>query len=519
MSFIGVAGLLFLLSTPLTWILSPGWTPFLYTKTALGVLGCATYLVFNAKKPRVSRSQHIAWWHGGSWLVSSTLAAVCYMLVLKYSHTWDVTREQVHTLTPYTVSVIQNIPSKISLYGFFSPTDSAYLQIEKLFHQYQETYPSKVDFFLYDPNLHPDKVEQFNITERGPRIAISYLDERMKIQEPTEAALTQGIQQLLRHEKKVLYVLEEHCNTALLEAQTPHAYAAFLRFLSTEDISLERFSFQQALPTQKGGLPLRIPAHVQTLLLHGLSTSFQPYEEAALMDFIKRGGHLWVSVAGHTTDLNTSFFNALRLKIHPHTLVDTNPVSKIVGLSPTTVTLVPGQYPHTLLEPVTRPAVFSNSTFIDTVPPTVTSQGMRVFPLLKAAPTTYTSLEHAPPYTRNTENAPKDLWTAYAVEWHVPDNVSQQMSGTGKAVVLASSDFLQDRYIKLHSNTDFVLHSLDWVLSHQDETLLRPRTRKSVSLALTENALHTLNIVTMDVVPLSIACIGVYVFLRRKKRI
>ena len=91
-------------------------------------------------------------------------------------------------------------------------------------------------------------------------------------------------------------------------------------------------------------------------------------------------------------------------------------------------------------------------------------------------------------------------------------------SKEARLVVFGDADFAGHQWAAKLGNADLFLNCLDWLASQGDHVTIRPKMRAASHIYLSENQAMFLRMFTVDLLPLSLAALGMAVWVVRRNR-
>ncbi|MFN7956254.1 MAG: Gldg family protein [bacterium] len=212
-------------------------------------------------------------------------AAVVGILVLvnvlatRHSHKWDLTESKLFTLAPQSQKVLDGLANEVVLRAFWRKPEQD--QVKDLLANYERA-SKKVKVLFVDPVEDPAAAKQFEITQERT-LHIQSGTDQVRITEPTEEKITNGIIKVSGGEAKTIYVLKGHGEPELEDVAAPHGYGYLKKAL--ED---EHYKVQDLLLMTKG----EVPADA-SLVIAAPTRPLLDVEIQALERYLDRGGRLF----------------------------------------------------------------------------------------------------------------------------------------------------------------------------------------------------------------------------------
>ncbi len=86
----------------------------------------------------------------------------------------------------------------------------------------------------------------------------------------------------------------------------------------------------------------------------------------------------------------------------------------------------------------------------------------------------------------------------------------------GRFVVVGSSSWAANSFIKFNGNSDLALNTVDWLSSDEDLISIRPKEQEDRRVTMTRAQLNLVRITSQFLLPLIVVVAGVSVWWRRR---
>ncbi len=212
-------------------------------------------------------------------------AAVVGILVLvnvlaaRHSHKWDLTENKLFTLAPQTEKVLDGLGKEVVLRAFWRKPEQD--QVKDLLANYERA-SKKVRVSFVDPVEDPAAAKQFDITQERT-LHIQSGTDQVRITEPTEEKITNGIIKVSGGEAKTVYFLKGHGEPEAGDVASPRGYGYLKKAL--ED---EHYKVEELLLMTKG----EVPSDASLVVAAPTRPLLEP-EIQALERYLDRGGRLF----------------------------------------------------------------------------------------------------------------------------------------------------------------------------------------------------------------------------------
>src|SRR5581483_11547292 len=211
------------------------------------------------------------------------LIAINY-LAAHYPHRFDLTAENVFSLSPQSVNVVKKLKQPLKLYGFVqegrSPT------AEALYREYAYASP-KVSYELIAPNRHPELADRFKVTTMNTT-HLQYGEgngEGTNVTDMIEEAITNGILKLTNASSKQVCFTSGEGEADPDDAENPNGFAEFKKALEGENYEVKKIN----LVTQDS-----VPDGCSVLAIAGPTRPLVPHVIDSVNQYLDHGGRVLV---------------------------------------------------------------------------------------------------------------------------------------------------------------------------------------------------------------------------------
>ena len=432
-------------------------------------------------------------------LLAGALVAVNYIAVKK-PKTWDLTKDQIFTLSDQTLGVLKGLTTEVTVTAFYAPNEREYGELDGRLKQYKEvTGMLKVE--LLDPQKHLAEVKQYNIAQTGPRIIVKAGNKESRAKELTEESLTNAISEVTRGGAKKIYFSRGHGERAIADA-TERGMKLFVDALKSEGFQVDELSLAENK---------EMPADAQALVIAGPVTSLLEGEAKLVGSWVdgKNGKLVLLADPGVTNGLEAQLAS-WGVKLGNDVVLDPESQQPDVAIAQS--------YAE---HPITAPR--SSPFQLATIFPLARS----VQKLGAAAPAGWTQTELAKTGARAWgETSSLAGGTAQfdpGQDLKGPVTLAMALQkGAGEAdarvVVTGNSAFVANGYLKLSGNRDFALNAVSWTAHDESKISIRPKTRSANHLFLTAEQKNFMRLFAGEVLPFGLLFAGLLVWQTRRAR-
>jgi ABC-type uncharacterized transport system involved in gliding motility auxiliary subunit len=430
-------------------------------------------------------------------LLAGALGAANYIAVKK-PKTWDLTKDQIFTLSDQTTGVLKGLTTEVTVTAFYGTGEPEWGELDNRLKQYKEV-TDKLKVELLDPQKHLAEVKQFNIAQTGPRIIVKAGNKEARAKELTEESLTNAISEVTRGGAKKIYFSRGHGERAIGDA-TERGMKLFVDALKSEGFQVDELSLAENK---------EMPADAQALVIAGPVSSLLEGEAKLVGSWVdsKNGKLVLLSDPGVANGLEAQLA-AWGVKLGNDVVLDPESQQPDVAIAQS--------YAE---HPITAPR---SSPF----------QLATIFPLARSvqkltAPAGWTQTELAKTGGRAWgETSSLAGGTAQfdpGQDLKGPVTLAMALQkGAGEAdsrvVLVGNSAFVANGYLRLSGNRDFALNTISWTAHDESKISIRPKTRSANHLFLTAEQKNFMRLFAGVVLPFSLLFAGLLVWQTRRAR-
>ncbi|MFQ5808879.1 MAG: Gldg family protein [Armatimonadota bacterium] len=463
-------------------------------------------------------------------------------VAMRYTNVkWDATEEKLFSLSHQTRKIVQGLEQKVQIGGFYA-RGTPYSQAEfarDIYGQYDELSP-KLTAAVYDWRVDKDKVQEWNITSTNITI-VRCGDRRKEVYTLNEQSLTNAILEVTTAKKPKLYFLEGHGEkTVEYGGGEAESYSTIKTKLEDQQYEVDTLNLAAT-----GEEEPSVPEDCDVLLIIGPQYPLDPREVDAINDYLetfslerKQTGRALIALRpapapdlheiiggwgvtageGRIVDFARNFFGYVSMPLttvsEPHDITRDFPgggssIATFLTLPrPLEVEEQPEQYPPDY--PGAPPP-----------PP------KRAVAVMKSADTSWAETDAvlSTESTRDGSEAEGPLPVLVAVDAKMGEEPPPPMPGqpppdtteNTRLAVIGSADIATNELVRLlPGNETMFLACIAWLAERANLISVPPKRPEQRNLNLTSGQKRFTQIVTMGVVPLAVAFMGVLVWWRRR---
>lgn len=426
---------------------------------------------------------------------------------------WDLTEEQLFSISPQTIAVLDSLQKPVSLLAFLPANADA--GVERVLLAYADASP-KVDYRIVDPEAEPALAMQYEVIDFNTLIVTdgSAVRRAAAFDEP---AITNAILGVDRGEALPVCFTIGHGERSPGDRDRD-GLSAVATALSQTNYGVETVNL---------GVGDGVPADCRVLIIAGPTSDLLTEEAAAIDDYLQSGGRL-MALLETRTDVPELAALLERRGVHVRDdfVIDTDRNGKAFGLG-IQVPMVDAYTPHPVTDGFRLMTLYNMPR---SLAPAADVTGLDVRPLASTTASSWgeTRIEQgAGARWDEGEDAIGPLPLVMAVGEAVEESPAayrQRMRageptpvGEPMMVVAGDVDFASNALFNWQGNGDLVLNSVNWLAGQQDLISIRPKEVANKRVELTDSRRAVAFALLVVLLPLFPAVTGVVTIIKKVK--
>lgn len=449
------------------------------------------------------------------------LVAVNY-LGTRQNKRWDLTANQVFSLSDQTVKILRKLKEPITI-TVFDLTTRQDLHRDRLEEFQYHTNQLRVEFV--DPDREPTRTTAAKI-EAVPTILVEHKGRTERVQSSNEQDLTNALIKAVTGRERKVYFTQGHGEKDLNSSERD-GYSGL-----TDALKQDNFGYDTVvLITQK-----TVPDDATVLVIAGPSTDFFPPEIEALNAYVAKGGKVLVMLdppakAGANQPLLTKFLADWGITAGEDVVLDASGIGQFMGTDASVP--VVAQYPsHAITQGMRELTAYPMAR---SMTPTEGGANNRTAqPLLSTTPESWAEADLASIASesgrvafeaeRGDKQGPITLAAAVSAPAAVtppsgnatPPTPDDAPTPETRIVAVGDSDFVSNFAARVPGNRDFFLNTLNWLSQQENLIAVRPRLPQDHQLALTADQMNRMMLLSLFIIPGLVFATGIYTWWRRR---
>jgi ABC-type uncharacterized transport system involved in gliding motility auxiliary subunit len=426
------------------------------------------------------------------------------VLANRYDKSYDATANKRYSLSEQTAKIVKELKQDATITYFDQGT--GFRHAKDLLGEYANL-STKVHVEYVDPDKKPQEARQAGIKNYGTAIVqIGAKQEEAKSM--TEEGLTGAFIRVLKNKTRTVCFVAgsgEH----QLDDSDRNGYSQFKDLVGKDNYQAKSIDLLQKA---------EVPSDCTTLVVGGPTRDYQQPEVDAIKQYVEDGGRALfmldppLKIGRSETADNDALGNLLQswgVTLNKNLILDLNPIGQLAGLGPQ-VALVTSYDSQPIVNGMKGTATgFPLSRSIEIKNGDKTT-------VQKLFDTSGSSLAtnnlSSPAIDPNDPKNKKGPMTLAAAGTY---NTGKQDS-QGRFVVVGSSSWAANSFIKFNGNSDLALNTIDWLASDEDLISIRPKQEEDRRITMTRAQMNWVRITSQFLLPLVVVFAGVSVWWRRR---
>jgi ABC-type uncharacterized transport system involved in gliding motility auxiliary subunit len=457
---------------------------------------------------------------------AAILAAVNY-IASRQNKRWDLTANQVYSLSDQTIKVLQNLDAPVKMTVF-----DRELQLEG-YRDRLDVYAyhaSKVSTEYIDPEKNPIRAKAAQIQSLGT-IVLEYKDRTERVTNSDEQSIANALIKVVTGQTRKVYFTQGHGEKDTASSDRT-GYSAISSALGSDNYSVDKIVLIQKP---------ELPEDATVLVVAGPRTDFLQPEIDAVKKYVARGGKVFVMLdppddASKGLPVLDGFLREWGFNVGTNIVVDASGIGQLLGTDASVP--VAASYPsHPITTNFQLMTAYPLARSVDAIeggsgghtPQTLVQTSAQSWAEAdiaalgkgdgrvelnpekgdKAGPISLGAAVSAP-----ATDAPAK--PAEAKPEQPAGSTPEPPKPESRIVVIGDSDFASNGILGVQGNRDFFLNAVNWLAQQENLIAIRPREPEDRRLTLTADAQSRIFLLSIFILPGLVFAAGIYSWYGRR---
>jgi len=437
-------------------------------------------------------------------LVVIAAVAIANVLANRYNKSYDATANKRYSLSDQTAKVVKGLKQDATITYF--DQDRRFPHAKDLLDQYANL-STRIHVKYVDQDKNPQEAREAGIKDYGTAI-VRIGTQQEQARSLTEEGLTGAFIRVLKNKTRTVCFVAgsgEH----QIDNSDRDGYSNFKELVGKDNYEAKSIDLLQKA---------EVPSDCTALVVGGPTRDYQQPEVDAIKKYVEDGGRALLMLdpplkIGRSeiadNDALTNLLQSWGITLDKNLILDLNPIGQLAGLGPQ-VALVTSYETQPIVSGMKGTATgFPLSRSIEIKNGDKTS-------LQKLFDSSSTSLATSNLSSPEVDaNDPKNKKGPLTIAAAGTYNTGKQDS-QGRFVVVGSSSWAANSFIKFNGNSDLALNTIDWLASDEDLISIRPKQEEDRRVTMTNAQLSLVRLTSQFLLPLVVVFAGFSVWWRRR---
>jgi len=426
------------------------------------------------------------------------------ILANRYNKTYDATSNKRYSLSEQTIKIVKSVPKDATITYFNQST--RFSEGKDLLDEYANLSP-RVRVQYVDPDKNPEEAREAGIREPGTAV-VQIGDKHQVAKSMTEEGITGAfIRDLKGGVKTICFVggSGEH----RIDDTDREGLSQLKDLLTKDNYESKAIDLLQQA---------EVPSDCTTLVVAGPTRDYQQPEVDAIKKYVEGGGRALFMMdpplkLGHSdiadNDALTALLQSWGVTLNKNLILDLNPLGQIVGLGPSVALVTTYSFQPIVSDLKGTATGFPLSRSME-IKSTNKSSVEKLFDSSSSSVAT-TNLSSGRVNVNDPKNQKGPLTLAAAGTYNTGKENSQ-----GRFVVVGSSTWAANGFIRFNGNNDLALNTINWLASDEDLISIRPKPPEDRRITMTRGQLNFVRVTSQFLLPLIVVVAGVLVWFKRR---
>ena len=437
-------------------------------------------------------------------LVVVSAVAMANVLADRYNKSYDATSNKRYSLSDQTAKIVKGLNQDATIIYFDQPR--GFQRAKDLLEQYGNLSP-KLHVKYVDADKEPALVREAGIKNYGTAM-VQIGAKKEEAKSLTEEGITGAFIRVLKNNTRTVCFVAgsgEH----QIDDTDRNGYSRFKELVAKDNYEAKSIDLLQKAD---------VPSDCTVLVVAGPTRDYQQPEVDAINKYVEGGGRALLMLdpplkLGKSeiadNDALTNLLQRWGVTLNKDLILDLNPIGQLAGLGPQ-VALVTNYDAQPIVSglkgtatgfPLSRSLAIKNGD---------KSTVQKLFDSSESSLAT-SNLSSPAVDTKDPKNKKGPLTIAAAGTYN-----SGKQDSQGRFVVIGSSSWAANSFIRFNGNSDLALNTIDWLSSDEDLISIRPKEQEDRRITMTRAQLNWVRITSQFLLPLIVVGAGVSVWWRRR---
>lgn len=449
------------------------------------------------------------------------LAAVNYLGTRQHKR-WDLTSNQVFSLSDQTIRILKELKEPVHITVFFDPRQGKEVHEDRLVEFQYHTNRLTVEYI--DPDRDPARATAAKI-ETVPTILVEYQGRSERVNSSTEQDLSNALIKVVTGTARKVYFTQGHGEKDIASTERTGLSTA------VESMKQDNFAVESLVLIQQKV----IPDDATIVVIAGPTTDFFPPEIEALGAYVAKGGKVLVLMdpllKGPAQPLLTQFLADWGIRAGTDVILDPSS-GQVIGTD-ASVAVAAAYPPHAITQGFRVVTAYPLARSMSPIEGGSNSHVAQ--PIVNTGSQSWAEADLAgiaaakAQVEFNADKGDKQGPITVAAAVSAPATVTAPPAGNtspaspdperkpeSRIVAIGDSDFAANTAIGLPGNRDFFVNTLNWLSQQENLIAVRPRQPDDRRLTMTDDQQNRIMILTLFIIPGLVFATGIYTWWKRR---
>jgi ABC-type uncharacterized transport system involved in gliding motility auxiliary subunit len=437
-------------------------------------------------------------------LIILAILVVANFLANRYNKSYDSTANKRFSLSDQTKKLADGLKQDMTI-TYFDQTQG-FQAARDLLDRYSNLSP-KIHVRYIDVMKSPQQVREYGVKNTGTTI-VEIGNKREEAKSMTEEGVTGAMVRVIKGGVRTVCTIEgngEH----QLDDSGDNGFSSLKETLQRDNYASKSINLLEKA---------EIPSECTVVVVGGPQTDYAAPAVKALQTYVENGGRALVlmdpplkvrRMSVTDNDALAGVLESWGVTPEKDLILDENPIGQLAGLGPQ-VPLVTTYESHPIVAPMKGLATgfpLSRSLTVKNGAKTTVEK------LFSSSAGSFSTSNLGPgEIALDPKTAKKGPFTMAAAGTYSSGKPNTQ----GRFVVVGSSGWAANSFLRFNGNRDLLLNMMNWLSSDEDLISIRPKEPEDRRLTLTRAQMGTIRMVSQFLLPLLVIAMGIVVWWKRR---
>lgn len=424
--------------------------------------------------------------------------------VIRHPKTIDLSLAQINSLSPQSIQLVKSLKSTLKVVFFYKNgvegNEQNRQQFRELIKKYQD-HSNQIQLEFVEMNENPDLTKNYGVDQGHGVAFLDFEGRRNRIEKIDEQEITSALVKVTREKNKTIYFSIGHAERDIHDDKEASGLGFLRSLLENSRYQLKTIAFNQLQ---------KIPDDADLIVISGPKQNFLDFEIDVIVDYLKKGGALFIALESQESFGLEKIVNQLGLELKNNfifNILDT-PLGKAVNQGPTMGVIFSGTNQITKSFGKNEMTLFRYPMAIQRT--ANIQKEISIDEIVRTGPNSIAFKDLKP---GQGQGNPGPFTVVVSVQGQYPGS---EMKKDFNMILAGDADFMSNQLLGQNLNRDIVLNSIASLVKEENLISITPKEVQVTQLTMTPNKWSFFILGFILPVPMFMLIMAIVLWLKRR---